>query len=178
MAMIARPQRNYGALTIAESDGDCVSRAAIVRALWDAFRTRSDGDLGYSWVGFYLGPGRSSADATAGPAEMILDEREPKPACSPISLKGACGQCYLAGHPLVVRDVAALGEGYIACDPRDRSEVVVPYFDEGGKVAGVLDVDSFDVGAFSRADAIGLVELLRRTGVCRGEGPIDPIEVG
>ena len=139
-----------------------------MRALWEAFRTRGDGDRGYSWVGFYLGPGGRTPDALAGPAEMVLSVREPKPACSPISLHGACGRSYLSGRALVVRDVKALGENYIACDPRDRSEVVVPYFNREGRVIGVLDVDSFDADAFSRADAVALADLLRRAGVCAG----------
>ena len=172
------PLRNYASLPTPERIGDVVPWHAAISALWDAFRTRADGDMGYSWIGVYLGPGGSTADATAGPREMILDVRQPKPACSPISLDGACGRCYLSAQPLVVRDVAALGANYIACDPRDRSEVVVPYFDDAGRVGGVLDVDGFDVGAFTTTDAIELVRFLRRIGLCRGTGPIAPVEVG
>lgn len=132
-----------------------------VDALWDAFHTK-----GVSWVGFYLaGDDRQS---------MTLGARRDKPACSPIGLHGACGQCFRSGKPLVVRDVAELGEGYIACDPRDRSEVVIPLFDEalgersvGGAPGcwGVLDVDSHDVGAFSEHDAQQLLALMRRMGL-------------
>ena len=66
---------------------------------------------------------------------------------------------------MVVRDVAELGENYIACDPRDRSEVVIPLFDETGRCWGVLDVDSHELGAFSDADVTGLGRLLRKAGL-------------
>ena len=115
---------------------------------WDAFH-----DHGVSWIGFYV---RQQPDAQ----ELILAARRDKPACSPIGLHGACGQALLARQPLVVTDVAHLGEGYIACDPRDRSEVVVPLLDATGTCWGVLDVDSFDVGAFSVKDAIALNRAL------------------
>jgi putative methionine-R-sulfoxide reductase with GAF domain len=154
---------------------------AVIHALWDAFGisgsvpTRSHSSsipAPYSWVGFYFGPGAGWDGARAGDAEMILGPRLPKPACSPIGLQGACGRCFLSGRPLVVRDVAALGANYIACDPRDRSEVVVPFFCETGETLGVLDVDSFEVGAFTEHDAMEVVRLLRRCGVCRSTGSI------
>jgi putative methionine-R-sulfoxide reductase with GAF domain len=53
---------------------------------------------------------------------------------------------------LVVRDVASLGAGYVACDPRDRSELVLPCLRADGSCWGVFDLDSFDVGCFSEAD--------------------------
>jgi putative methionine-R-sulfoxide reductase with GAF domain len=110
---------------------------------------------------------------------MILVVREPKPACSPLGLHGACGQCWSSGRSLVVTDVANLGAGYVACDPRDRSEVVVPCFDEvGGAVRcwGVLDIDSYDSNAFSVDDAQGLAALLARAGLTARE-PADPPRV-
>lgn len=133
------------------------SMRLVADALWDAFHLR-----GVSWVGFYL--------AGADRRSMTLGPRRDKPACSPIGLHGACGQCFRSGKPLVVRDVAELGEGYIACDPRDRSEVVIPLFDGAAKEQdlggapgcwGVLDVDSHDVGAFTGHDAEQLAALMR-----------------
>ena len=87
------------------------------------------------------------------------------PACSPIGLHGACGQAYLSRQPLVVRDVAALGENYVACDPRDRSEVVVPLLDGQGECTAVLDLDSQEVGAFDKRDVDGLTHVLRAAGL-------------
>jgi putative methionine-R-sulfoxide reductase with GAF domain len=111
-----------------------------------------------SWLGFY-------ERDPSNPSQLLLAAREPKPACSPIGLHGACGQCLLAARSLVVRDVAELGAGYIACDPRDRSEVVVPCLEGPGQAWGVLDLDSHDLASFGPADADALAGLLRRAGL-------------
>jgi putative methionine-R-sulfoxide reductase with GAF domain len=125
---------------------------AVVDVLWEALSP-----TGVSWVGFYVkGPGEG---------EMTLTERRDKPACSPLGLHGACGRCVLSGRALVVADVAALGEGYVACDPRDKSEVVVPLLEAGGEAYGVLDLDSYDVASFTEDDAKGLLEVVRATGL-------------
>jgi putative methionine-R-sulfoxide reductase with GAF domain len=76
-----------------------------------------------------------------------------------------CGQAFAAKQGIVVRDVADLGGGYIACDPRDRSEVVVPCLDAAGACWGVLDLDSHEVGAFSEQDVEGLRRVLRASGL-------------
>lgn len=123
---------------------------AVVDALWEAFA-----DRGYSWVGFYL-EDPDAPDET----RLVLGPRRDKPACSPIGLHGACGTAYLSGETLIVRDVKDLGENYIACDPRDRSEIVIPVTDGDGRCRGVLDVDSFEVGAFDDRDEAGLREVL------------------
>jgi putative methionine-R-sulfoxide reductase with GAF domain len=115
---------------------------------------------GVSWMGFYE---RDPAD----PAALRLAAREPRPACSPIGLHGACGQSLLAARPLVVHDVAELGPHYIACDPRDRSEVVVPCLGAAGVAWGVLDLDSHQVGCFEPGDAEALGNLLRLAGLSR-----------
>lgn len=125
---------------------------ALADALWDAFA-----EAGYSWVGFYtIAPG---AD------EMILGPRRDKPACSPIGLHGMCGYCWKERRCVVVRDVRAIGESYVACDPRDMAEVVVPLLEPDGSCWGVLDADSFEVGAFTEADALGLAALVVRAGL-------------
>ena len=68
---------------------------------------------------------------------------------------------------LKLADVANLGAGYIACDPRDKSEVVVPCFDDDGSCWGVLDADSYDVRAFSEDDALALVAVLEDAGLSK-----------
>lgn len=104
-----------------------------------------------SWVGFYA--------KTPDAEEMTLVCREPKPACSPIGLHGMCGRGWRERAAFVVRDVGVLGAEYIACDPRDRSELVVPMLDAQGRCDAVLDVDSYQVGAFTREDAQRMHEL-------------------
>jgi putative methionine-R-sulfoxide reductase with GAF domain len=118
----------------------------ITDAIWEEFGSHRP----VSWVGFYL----------LRPAEMILGPRRDKPACSPIGLHGACGTAALAGRTIVVRDVRELGAAYIACDPRDLSEIVVPVRARGGRVVGVLDVDSYSVGAFGEADRVALERIV------------------
>lgn len=149
-----RSAREYGAMVRslrAEGSRDERMRA-VVDLLWDRMASS-----GVSWVGFYT--------KVDGADEMVLGPRRDKPACSPIGLHGACGRSWASRRSLVVTDVAKLGAGYIACDPRDRSEVVLPLMDEQGACWGVLDVDSFEVGAFSVEDAAGLVEVMRAAGL-------------
>ncbi|MEM1422618.1 MAG: GAF domain-containing protein [Planctomycetota bacterium] len=139
----------------------------FVRTLWDAIGDGSGATC--SWVGFYVGPGgRTPGGDVAGEGEMLLAVREPKPACSPVALHGACGRAHLAGETMVVSDVEKLGEGYVACDPRDRSELVIPCLDEDGASWGVLDLDAFDVGAFTAHDAEVLQDALLRAGLSAG----------
>ena len=114
---------------------------------------------GVSWVGFYL-------DSPGAPDEerLVLGPCRDKPACSPIGLHGACGTCLQSAQPLIVRDVADLGPSYIACDPRDRSELVLPCR-LAGRCWGVLDLDSHEVAAFSQADADLLAAALSSAGL-------------
>lgn len=133
-------------------DGDRNQRMRLaIDALWNELH-----DKGCSWIGFYL---KGDAD------DMILGPRRDKPACSPIGLHGACGKCFLSRRPLIVPDVAKLGAGYIACDPRDRSEAVLPCIDDAGECWGVLDADSFDLSAFDEDDIQGLSSVLRHAGL-------------
>jgi putative methionine-R-sulfoxide reductase with GAF domain len=120
---------------------------AVVDALWAGLK-----DTGVSWVGFYLHEGND---------ELVLGPRRDKPACSPIGLHGACGQAYTQRRPLVVADVRELGANYVACDPRDQSEVVVPLLTAEDSCWGVLDLDSHARGSFSESDVIGLRLVLR-----------------
>lgn len=123
----------------------------VVNALWERLC-----DEGVSWVGFYTKP--FDAD------EMILGPRRDKPACSPIGLHGVCGRAWRERRAIVVRDVQELGGDYVACDPRDRSEVVIPLFEPDGSCWGVLDLDSFEIGAFDDRDVAGLTRVLRSAG--------------
>lgn len=118
--------------------------------LWRFFK-----DFGVSWVGFY----EKDPDAE----QMVLGPARDKPACSPIELHGACGMCWAKKRPIIVNDVHNLGPNYIACDPRDRSEVVLPLFNDDGSCYGVLDVDSFDRDAFGEQDVYELRKLMEST---------------
>ncbi|RLS62307.1 MAG: hypothetical protein DWH96_09225 [Planctomycetota bacterium] len=127
--------------------------AQVIALLWRAFESR-----GVSWVGFYIPDSRAPIES------LLLAAREPKPACSPIGLHGACGQSFLEEQIRLIEDVALLGAHYVACDPRDRSEIVVPIFRDG-QCAGVLDIDSFELACFGQADVDGLAAILRNSGL-------------
>ncbi len=113
-----------------------------------------------SWAGFYVDvPGKPDGE------RLELGPRRPKPACSPIGMHGACGQALAAARSLVVVDVADLGAGYVACDPRDRSELVVPCLRDDGTAWGVFDVDSHAVAAFGPEDALACERALVAAGL-------------
>jgi len=133
-----------------------VEREAAMRRciglLWGAFAAQH-----LSWIGFYA--------KVAGQDEMVLVCREPKPACSPIGLHGMCGRGWREGRPIVIRDVRTLGENYIACDPKDQSELVLPVLDSDGTCWGVLDVDSYSVNAFDEHDVRGMGAIMAALGI-------------
>jgi putative methionine-R-sulfoxide reductase with GAF domain len=128
---------------------------AFVQLWWDAAAP-----LGASWAGFYVDLPQEPDDR-----RLVLAARRPKPACSPIGVHGACGQALLAARTLVVHDVEDLGAGYVACDPRDRSELVVPCLRADGFAWGVFDADSHRVGAFGAADGLACERLLVLAGL-------------
>src|SRR5262245_9453352 len=125
-AMAKRTRRDYGQVVgkfagFGGMDRDTAMQY-VVDLLWEAFHKQS-----VSWVGFYLDQPGEPDDR-----RMILGPRRDKPACSPIGLHGVCGQALTAQTTRIVGDVKDLGANYIACDPRDRSEIVVPLIDERG----------------------------------------------
>lgn len=150
-------RREYDSIVaaLAASGSRSEGMQAVVDALWEAFSIR-----GYSWVGFYL-----ESPEAADEERLVLGPRRDKPACSPIGLHGACGMAFVTKLTLIVHDVKDLGEHYIACDPRDQSEIVIPLIDTDGHCWGVLDIDSHEVGAFDGRDEEGLRAVLRVAGL-------------
>lgn len=107
--------------------------------------------FGFHWVGFYLVRGE----------ELLLGPFQGPPACTRISYgKGVCGTAWAEARAIVVADVE-LFPGHIACSPLSRSEIVLPV-NVGGKVIGVLDIDSEHLGDFTDVDAEGLELLLHQ----------------
>jgi L-methionine (R)-S-oxide reductase len=101
-----------------------------------------------NWVGFYFLRG----------GELVVGPFQGKPACVRIALgRGVCGTAAASGVTQVVPDVHAF-PGHIACDAASRSEVVVPLM-HAGRVVGVLDLDSPELGRFDAADAAGLEQV-------------------
>ncbi len=105
---------------------------------------------GLNWAGFYFLRG----------GELVVGPFQGKPACVRIALgRGVCGTAAAARRTVVVRDVHAF-PGHIACDAASNSEIVVPIVD-GGRLVGVLDLDSPRTGRFGDVDARGLERLAR-----------------
>jgi putative methionine-R-sulfoxide reductase with GAF domain len=129
---------------------------AVVDAIWEDFNA-----LEVSWVGFYL-PSPAEGPVT----ELILGPSRNKPACSPIGLHGVCGQGFVGRTERVVGDVRDLGAGYVACDPRDASEIVLPIARAAspGPLLGVIDLDSHATHRFGQEDSDGLRLVLAAAG--------------
>lgn len=122
----------------------------VIDAIWETLH-----EHGVSWAGFYLIEEESPADR-----RLTLGPSRDSPACSPIGMHGVCGRALQLRETVIVQDVTELGADYVACDPRDRSEIVVPLVDDGGRGWGVLDLDSFEIGAFGEDDDRGLRAIL------------------
>ncbi len=98
-----------------------------------------------NWAGFYL----------YEDSRLVLNAFQGKPACIEIELsRGVCGAAASKRETLVVPDVHAFA-GHIACDSASRSEIVVPLI-IGGKLFGVLDIDSPSLDRFDDNDRQGL----------------------
>ncbi|HQY48089.1 MAG TPA: GAF domain-containing protein [Usitatibacteraceae bacterium] len=104
---------------------------------------------GLNWAGFYW----------LKDGGLVLGPFQGKPACVRIALgKGVCGTAAASGRTVVVPDVHAF-PGHIACDSASASEVVVPVV-KGGRLMGVLDLDSPLPARFDEDDARGLEALV------------------
>ncbi len=73
--------------------------------------------------------------------------------------RGVCGRVAEHGDAVIVPDVNQY-PGHIACDPRARSEMVLPVRKRDGRLVAVFDVDSASAAAFSEADVKVLGPLL------------------
>ena len=121
-------------------DDDVTAMATVSALVHHAF--------GNLWTGFYrvVEPGRL---LRVGPYQGTLG-------CMEIAFgRGVCGTVAASGVPALVRDVRRFA-GHIACDPRARSEVVVPVADRHGNLTAVLDVDADRVDGFDEDDVAGL----------------------
>ena len=105
-----------------------------------------------NWAGFYL------VEPASG--NLLLGPFQGKPACVRIAIgRGVCGTAAARRETVVVPDVHAF-PGHIACDSASNSEIVVPVV-RGGRLLGVLDLDSPLHGRFDDADARGLEAMVR-----------------
>jgi L-methionine (R)-S-oxide reductase len=102
-----------------------------------------------NWAGFYF----------VKDDELVLGPFQGRPACVRIAMgKGVCGTAAAAGVTTIVPNVHEF-PGHIACDSASNSEIVVPLI-EGGRLIGVLDLDSPRFGRFDNEDENGLNRLV------------------
>ena len=91
---------------------------------------------------------------------LVLGPFQGKPACIEIQVgKGVCGTAVAEDKTQLVYNVHEF-PGHIACDSASNSEIVVPIH-VNGKIWGVLDIDSPNVGRFSEDDKIGLERVVK-----------------
>ncbi|KAB0482656.1 GAF domain-containing protein [Vibrio chagasii] len=127
------------AVALIESETDMIANLSNISALL----SMELDDL--NWAGFYLMKGD----------ELVLGPFQGKPACVRIPVgRGVCGTAVSTNTAQRIYDVHEF-EGHIACDAASNSEIVIP-FTIDGKIAGVLDIDSPNVGRFSEIDEEGL----------------------
>lgn len=127
---------------VTKGEPDPIANMANVAALlWELVP-----DL--NWAGFYRMVG----------GELVLGPFQGRAACIRIALgAGVCGTAAATGETQLVEDVHAF-PGHIACDAASASELVVPIV-IGGRIAGVLDLDSPTPARFTAADAAGAERL-------------------
>ncbi len=95
-----------------------------------------------NWAGFYFLRG----------GQLVVGPFQGRAACVRIPLgSGVCGTAAERRQTVMVADVHAF-PGHIACDAASNSELVVPLL-AGGRLIGVLDLDSPIHGRFGPADA-------------------------
>ena len=103
-----------------------------------------------NWAGFYK--------MISG--KLVLGPFQGKTACIEIEIgRGVCGTAVFEDETQLVYDVHQF-PGHIACDCASNSEIVVPIH-VGGKIWGVLDIDSPFIGRFSDEDKTGLEEFVK-----------------
>jgi len=119
------------------STGDADARMATIAALLHHKMEY------FFWTGFYCLQG----------GELIVRTYQGPLACQVLEKnKGVCWAGINRQKTILVPDVHAF-PGHIACDPRSKSEIVVPVRDRNRKIIGVLDIDSDLLNAFDEIDA-------------------------
>ena len=103
-----------------------------------------------NWAGFYF----------AQDGELVLGPFQGQPACVRIKIgQGVCGAGAAKCETVIVPNVHEF-PGHITCDSASNSEIVIPLM-KGGRLIGVLDLDSPSLSRFDEEDAAGLERLVR-----------------
>ena len=108
-------------------------------------------DARFDWTGFYR---------VVAPNVLKIGPYQGGHGCLTIPFdKGVCGAAARQRAVQIVDEVTSF-EGHIACAASTRSEIVLPVIASGGRLIGVLDIDSDQPAAFNADDAQGLAAIL------------------
>lgn len=108
----------------------------------------------FDWTGFYR---------VTRPEELKIGPYQGGHGCLTIPFsRGVCGAAARTQQAQIVDDVSAF-DGHIACAATTRSELVLPVLNAEGVLIAVLDIDSNQPAAFTRADATRLQAILDAT---------------
>ena len=130
--------------SLMEGEDDMIARMANLASLLHY-------EFHFWWTGFY----RVSPDSN-----LVLGPFQGPLACTRIGFgKGVCGTAWAKDSTIVVPDVEKF-PGHIACSSESRSEIVVPVRSKG-RIIGVLDIDSAELGTFDSIDAGWLEEYCK-----------------
>ena len=111
-------------------------------------------DPRFDWTGFYR---------VTGPELLKIGPYQGGHGCLVIPFsRGVCGAAARTRTAQLVPDVDAF-PGHIACASSTRSELVLPVLGPGGRLIGVLDIDSDQPDAFTQDDATELQRILDDT---------------
>ncbi len=106
---------------------------------------------GASWTGFYM----------LRHDQLVVDVYQGPVACQVLAAHtGVCWAGIDRRETVLVADVHSF-PGHIPCDPRSRSEIVVPVSDGAGEPIGVLDVDSHRPAHFTDEHRAGYEAVVR-----------------
>jgi len=136
-------------MAVLEGEANVTARMATVNSLLSQAFNRFD------WAGFYIVDPAKADELIVGPYQGTLG-------CLRIPFgKGVCGTAAAERKTQIVDDVLAI-ENHIVCDVNARSEIVVPVLDKDNNLIAVLDVDSYQPGAFDEVDKEHLEALLKQ----------------
>lgn len=108
-------------------------------------------DARFDWTGFYR---------VTAPETLKIGPYQGGHGCLVIPFsRGVCGAAARTRTVQIVPDVEAF-PGHIACSSSTRSEIVLPVLGRGGRLIGVLDIDSDRRDAFDARDAAALAAIL------------------
>ncbi len=169
---IVRPDLIARIQALCEGEDDSIAIMATVTA--ELFHAVD----GYDWVGFYRvvrqqrKPIRSRCNASKAALEYLSCVTAPNllkigpyqggHGCLSIPFdRGVCGAAAQQRAIQLVDDVDRF-DGHIACSGSTKSELVIPCFNQGGQLLGVLDIDSDQPHFFTWQDADQLDQMLRQ----------------